>query len=68
MILGADLNSDIGNLPFDKKLEKYKTSNFKSTLKFYKENRNKTIWTKKDIDKRTIDIADLLYKEICRFN
>ena len=68
LILGADLNSDIGNLPFEKKLEKYKTSNFKSTLQFYEENRNKTIWTKEDIDKRTIDIADLLYKEICRFN
>lgn len=67
LILGADLNSDTGCISFEKKLEQYKKSNFKSTKKFYEKHKNQKNWDKNDVDKRAIELATYLYIDVCNF-
>lgn len=67
LILGADLNSEIGSLPFNQKLEKYKESKFECVRKFCEKYKDKKTWNEKDVHKRTEDLAKYLYKDICKF-
>lgn len=67
LILGANLNSDIGALPFPQKLVRYKESKFECVKKFCEKYKDKKTWNEKDVHKRTEDLAKYLYKDICNF-
>ncbi len=67
IILGPDLNSEIGSLPFTQKIIKYKDSKFESTKMFCEIYIGKNTWGKDDVHNRTEDLAKYLYKDICKF-
>lgn len=49
------------------KLSNYKNSNYISVKKFYENNKEKELWTKEDIEKRTEELSKIAYNEIWKF-
>lgn len=65
--LSAELNSDCGSKPLDKKIEIYKKSNFSTVKDFCKTYAEKKEWTVSDINNRTEELAHYIYFELCHF-
>ncbi|WP_299448678.1 DUF262 domain-containing protein [uncultured Phascolarctobacterium sp.] len=62
--LGEKLNSELKDKNFKIKLAKYENSQYATVKKFIKEYKEKENWTEELIEKRTIEIAQILYKNI----
>lgn len=62
--LGEKLNNELKNKDFKIKIGKYVKSQYATVKKFIDEYRNEEKWTKELIEKRTIDIAQILYNNI----
>lgn len=62
--LSGNINQNCGDEELDKKIIKYKNSNFKMVKDFLEYNQNKNEWTSKDINERTENLAKLSYEKI----
>jgi hypothetical protein len=62
--LSSNINQNCGDEDFQKKIEKYKNSNFKTVKDFLEFNSSKIEWTTKDINDRTETLAKLSYERI----
>lgn len=62
--LGSDINVKADTLPFPKKIELYKNSNFLYTKNFYATNSNKASWSEEEIKTKTDELALLAYNTI----
>ena len=66
--LSASINQNCGDEDYQKKVEKYKNSNFKSVKDFLEFNDEKTEWTSKEINERTDSLAKLSYDKIWKIS
>ncbi len=62
--LGNDINSSLQDKEFSYKMEKYKDSQYITVKNFVEEYHDTEEWTEELIQKRTIDLAKILYENI----
>jgi hypothetical protein len=62
--LSGNINQNCGDENLEKKMIKYKNSNFKMVKDFLEYNQDKSEWTAKDINDRTENLAKLSYEKI----
>lgn len=65
--LGESINSRLSNKPYSEKIKLYNNSQFLTVKEFVKENKDKTKWTKKDIEDRTKALANILYYKVWNY-
>lgn len=62
--LSGNINQNCGDENLEKKIVKYKNSNFKMVKDFLEYNQDRSEWTSKDINERTENLAKLSYEKI----
>ena len=65
--LSSELNRECEDKNFTQKKEIYKRSNFKTVQEFCEKHKSKQEWKSEDIKKRTEQLANIMYHEICEF-
>lgn len=63
--LGVQLNSDLGNKSFPDKIVGYKKSQYKSVVAFLEKYGDESAWTPDLINKRTKELAQIMYYRNC---
>lgn len=61
--LDKEIDSDMGDIDFDKKIEYLKKSELCIVTEFVAEYKNK-VWNEEEINKRTDSLAELAYNEV----
>lgn len=63
--LAESIQGDIGEeFEFANKIPHYKKSNFETVKQFVGNHETQTIWGREEIEKRTIELAEVFYKNI----